>query len=81
MEIFSKGSPGWCGSVGYALFFRPKGRQFKSQSGHMPGLWVRSLVRVGTEGNQSTFFSHISISLPPFPSLKKIILYNIMNKK
>ena len=39
-------SPGWCGSVDRALACEPKGRWFDSQSGHMPGLWTRSLVGI-----------------------------------
>ena len=35
---------GWCGSVDGALDCEPKGLQFDSQSGHMPGLWTRSPV-------------------------------------
>ena len=34
--------PGWCGSVDWDC--EPGGHQFNSQSGHMPGLWARSLV-------------------------------------
>ena len=33
---------GWYGSVDSVLPHEPKGRQFDSQSGHMPGLWARS---------------------------------------
>ena len=35
-------SPGWCGSVDGAWTCEPKGHQFDSQSGHMPGLQARS---------------------------------------
>ena len=36
--------PGWCGSVDWAPACEPKGHQFDSQLGHMPGLWARSPV-------------------------------------
>ena len=50
---------------------KPKGHGFNSQSGHIPRLWVRSLVGAHTGGNQSMFLSYInvSLSLPPFLSL------------
>ena len=41
--IFFK-SPGWCSSVDWARVCKPKGHQFDSQSGHMPGFPTRSLV-------------------------------------
>ena len=37
-------SPDWCGSVGWVLSPKPKGHWIESHSGHMPGLWARSLV-------------------------------------
>ena len=36
--------PGWCGSVDCVAACEPKGGWFYSQSGHMSGLWARSLV-------------------------------------
>ena len=36
--------PAWCGSVGWVSSWEPKGRWFNSWSGHMPGLWARSLA-------------------------------------
>ena len=39
-----KSSPGWCGSVDWELACKPKGCQFHSQSGHMPGFRARSPV-------------------------------------
>ena len=33
-----------CGSAGWVLFCRAKGHWFHSRLGHVPGLWVRSLV-------------------------------------
>ena len=35
-------------------------------SGHIPRLWVPSLVRVHAGGNRSLFLSDISLSPPPF---------------
>ena len=49
---------------------KPKGHRFDSQSGHMPRLWVRSLVGACVRGNQLMFLSHINGSLPlSLPSL------------
>ena len=50
--------------VGRALSHKPKGHQFESQSGHVPELQVRSLVRGNVEGNKLMFLPHIDISLP-----------------
>ena len=36
--------PGWCGSVDWALACEPKGLEFDSQSGHMPGFQARPPV-------------------------------------
>ena len=60
-------SPGWCGSVDWALLAcEPKGRQFDSQSGHMPGLQAR--LPVGTLERQP----HTDVSLSPsLPSKNK----------
>ena len=44
-----------------------KRSRFDSPLGHLPGLWVWSLV--GTKGNQSMFPSHIEVSPSPFSSL------------
>ena len=48
-----KGSPDWCGPC------KPKGHQFHSQSGHMPGLQARSLV-----GGLGEALDFVSFSLP-----------------
>ena len=40
-----------------ALIYGLKGCRFCSQSGHIPGLQVQSLVGVRTKGNLSMFFS------------------------
>ena len=45
---------------------RPKGQEFDSQSGHMPGSQVQSLAGVQMKGNQWEFLSHIDVSLPLF---------------
>ena len=37
--------PGWCGSVDWVSFCKPKGHWFDSQSRHMPGWLARSPVR------------------------------------
>ena len=37
--------PDWGGSVGW-VSHKVKGHRFDSQSGHMPGLWLQSLIRV-----------------------------------
>ena len=65
--------PDRCGSVCWVSSHKAKGRQFDSQSGHMPGLWVQSPLGACAGGSQSMFLSYISVSLPlflpPFPSL------------
>ena len=48
-EIFSLAlkncvGPGQCGLVGWSISHKLKGHMFDSQSGHMPGLQVQSLV-------------------------------------
>ena len=54
-----------------ALFCKPKGCGFDSQSGHISN--CRSLVELPMRHNQSIFLSHINVSLPlslcPFPHL------------
>ena len=57
-------SPGWCGSVDWAPAYEPKGRQFDSQSGHMPGLQDRFPVGGVWEATIHWCFSP-SFSLPP----------------
>ena len=61
--------PGWCGSVDWVLACKPKGVQFDSQSGHMPGLWARSPV--GGTWEATTHWCFSPTLYPPFPSLKK----------
>ena len=58
----------------WALSHKPKSHGFDSQSGHMSGLRVQSLVGVCSGGNTSMFLSHTDVSLPlSFPSpLSKI---------
>lgn len=62
--------PCWSGSVDRALPCAPRGCQFSSQSGHVPGLWVQlpnpSRGRARDSQwmcSQSIFFS-LSLSLP-----------------
>ena len=59
-----KNSPGWYDSVDWVPACEPKGHQFDSQSGHMPGLWARSPVRGSWEATTHWCF-------PLFPSVKK----------
>ena len=49
--------------LGGVSFRTPKGCVFCPWSGHIPRLWVWSLVGVCTGGNQLMFLSHISVSL------------------
>ena len=46
-----------------------KSCRFDSWSGHRPGLWAWSLVRMPARGNRSMFLSHIDISLTLSPSI------------
>ena len=61
-------SPGQCGSVSWVSSHTPKGLRVESQSGHMPGLQVRSLVVVSAGGSRSMFltvvFPFLFLSLP-----------------
>ena len=64
-------SPGWCVSVDWGLACEPKGYQFASQSGHMPGLQTRSPVG-GVQGNWLMFsLTHRCFS-PSLPLSLKI---------
>ena len=45
-----------------------KGREFDSQSGHIPGLWVRSLV---SRCKRQLIYVSLPLSLPSPPSLSK----------
>ena len=52
---------------------------FGSQSGHMPGLWIHSLVGARMGGNQSAFLSHISACLSlSLPSSRSQIYKHIL---
>ena len=59
--------PGWCSSVDWAWACKPKGRQFNSQSGHMPGLPARSPVGDAWEAT-----THRCLPLSSFPLSLKI---------
>ena len=66
--------PGWCGSVDWVWPCKPKGRQFDSQSGHMPGFQARSAVGGMWEAPTHWFFSSflsLSFSLKINKILKK----------
>ena len=68
---------GWCGSVDWVLACEPKGHQFNSQSGHMPGLQARSSV--GGEWEVTTpwcFSPSLSPSLPLSLKINKIFIKN-----
>ena len=67
-------SPGWGGSVDGALARKPKGRRFNPQSGHMPGLWVRSHSRGPMGGNHTSMFLSLSL-LSPLSKHKQIIFF------
>ena len=57
-------SPGWGGSVDWVPACKPKGHRFDSQSGHIPGLWARSLVGGAQETTTHWYFSpSLSLSL------------------
>ena len=43
---------------------RPKGQEFNSQSGHVPGWWIQSQAGACTRGSRMVFLSHINVSLP-----------------
>ena len=56
--------PGWCSSGDWARVSEPKGRQFDSQSGHMPGLWARSPAWGTQEATTRCFSPSLSPFLP-----------------
>ena len=58
-------SPIWCGLVDWMPACKPKGPQFDSQSGYMPGLQARSPVGGRDRGNHTLMFLSLSF---PFPS-------------
>ena len=64
--------PGWCGSVHWVWACKPNGRQFDSQSGHMPGLLGRSPVRGAREATTHWCFS---------PSLSPSLLLSLKVNK
>ena len=61
--------PDRCGSVGWTSSCKVKGHWLNSRSGHMPGLQVRSPIRVRTTGNWWVFLSHLDVSPSLSPSL------------
>ena len=64
-EIFG---PGWVAALAGALSHTPKGCGFDSQSGHMPRLWVRSLVGACTGGTHTDVSLYLLLSLSSFLS-------------
>ena len=76
--------PDWCGSVVWAPAWESKGRQFNSQSGHMPGLQARSLFGSMQEATNWCFsntpMSLSSFSLPS-PLSKNIWIKYFFKKK
>ena len=48
---------------------------FDSQSGHMPGLWVRYLVRGAQEADDGCFSPSLSPSLPLSLKINKILIF------
>ena len=61
--------PGSYVSVDWVPAREPKGRQFYSQSGYMPGLQARSPLGGCVRGNHTLMFLSLSFSLP-FPLSK-----------
>ena len=65
--------PGQGAQLVGALPHTPKGCVLDPWSGHIPRLWVWSLVRAHVGGNQLMLLFHVNISLSPSPSsLSKI---------
>ena len=66
IQMLWKVSPGCCGSVDWALAFKPKSHWFDSQSGHMPGFWARSPIGGVWEAAdwRSMSLSYTNVSLP-----------------
>ena len=46
-----------------ASSYKPKGCRFEPQSGHISGLWIRSLIRMHTGSKKPINVSHIDVSL------------------
>ena len=65
----------------WALDWKPKGRQFNSQSGHMPGLWATSPVGGHSRGNHTLMFHTLIFpSLSPSHPLSKIQKINFFSQ-
>ena len=65
--------PDWCGSESWASSSKSEGHRLYSWSGHIPGLYTRSLDGVHVRGNWLMFLSYIDVFLPlylPSPNLK-----------
>ena len=67
-----KEGPDPCGSIGWMSSHKAKGHLFDSQSGHMPGSQVQSVVggmQEATDRRFSQILMFLSLFHPPFPSL------------
>ena len=74
IPLSKNNSPGWCGSVDWVPACEPKGHQFDSQSGHMPGLQARSPVGSTREATTHwCFFTSLSPSLPLYLKINKVL--------
>ena len=64
IKMFSerKKSSDWCGSVGWAPAYEPKGRQFNSLSGHLSRLQARSPVGGVQEVDRCISHTHPCLS-------------------
>ena len=73
LQLRNEQSPDRCGSVDWVSYCKARGHQFNSLSGHMPGLWVQSLVGACMKDNQPMFLPCMDVApplfLPPFPCL------------
>ena len=82
LAVFSRFSPGWSGSVGWAWACKPKGGQFNSQPGHMPGFQARSPVGGTWEATTHYCFSpSLSPSLPLSKINKSNFFKNVCPRK
>ena len=63
----------WCGSVDWVAFCKPKGCQFDSQSGYLPGLQARSPVGGVQEATNRLFSPSLSPTLPLTLKIKSFL--------
>ena len=79
--ISTKVSPGWCGSVDWELTCKPKGHQFNSRSGYVPGLQARlsrGISYASSFLSLSGSLAHKGFS-PSLPVSLKINEENVLN--